>query len=162
MATLTVFRFASAEGADSALDSLLRRQHKPALAILDVATVSWPKGRNRPCTRHAPAAAGTEALDGAFWGMLFGLIFFVPVLVDPLGAATAALHSLLVDVGIDDNFVYHIRSKITEGRSALFILSRNLISDGVFENAGQLKPELIATNLPRNEEIKLRNLFAKT
>jgi uncharacterized membrane protein/membrane-bound inhibitor of C-type lysozyme len=39
--------------------------------------------------------------------------------------------------------VYHIRSEITEGRSALFILPRNLISDGLFGTAGQLKPELI-------------------
>jgi uncharacterized membrane protein len=163
MATLTVLNFASAEGADSALAGLMMRPASDRnFFILDAATVSWPKARSRPGTRQAPPATCKARLDNVFWGMLFGLIFFMPVLVEPLSAAAAALNNLLSDVGIDDTFVYHVRSKITEGRSALFILSSDSVADWTFEACKDMQPELFATYLPGEEEAKLRSLFAKT
>ena len=162
MAILTVFKFAAAEGAEQALANLMRMQPLHAIPILDAAVVSWPKGRNRPRTRQAMPPLASDILDGAFWGMLFGVIFFLPVLAAPAGNVMGAFSSALADVGIDENFIYDVRSKITEGNSALFVLSSHAVIDRLFETRSETKPELIATHLPKDQEAKLRDLFAQS
>jgi uncharacterized membrane protein len=69
------------------------------------------------------------------------------------------LTSALSDVGIDEDFIYQLRSKLTEGTSALFILSRDAVMDKINDASKGKKPDLIAINLRRDEERKLRNLF---
>jgi uncharacterized membrane protein len=154
MATLTAVRFDTVGGADNSLALMSMLHEQQLVTILDAALVSWPKGKNRPSTRHVLPPSGTQALDGAFWGMLFGLIFFVPVL-----AETDRLTSALSDVGINDNFIYQVRSKLTEGTSALFVLSRDAVVERIINASKGEKPDLIAINLLRDEEMKLRNLF---
>jgi hypothetical protein len=53
---------------------------------VDAAGISWRAGDKKPKTRQLQSPAGTGALGGAFWGFLFGLIFFVPVLGPAIGA----------------------------------------------------------------------------
>ncbi|MGH7824456.1 MAG: DUF1269 domain-containing protein [Candidatus Binatia bacterium] len=161
MATLTALKFDNADGAEKALEILFVLQGQQFMPVVDAAVVSWPKGKSRPSTRQAVPTTGPSMLDGAFWGMLFGLIFFVPVLGAGVRMGTAALAGALTDVGIDDTFVYQVRSKVTEGTSALFIISRDAVMDRVVETSGSRKPELIATNLPRDQEARLRYLFAQ-
>jgi uncharacterized membrane protein len=159
MATLTAFRFDTVDGADNALGVVPMLQEQQLITVLDAALVSWPKGKNRPSTRQVILPSGTQLLDGTFWGMLFGLIFFVPVLDAGRRAETDRLTSALSDVGIDDNFIYQVRSKLTEGTSALFVLSRDAVIDRINDASTGKKPDLIAINLRRDEEMKLRNLF---
>ena len=45
--------------------------------------------------------------------MLFGLIFFVPLLGMAIGAGMGALTGAMADVGIDDDFIRRIRDEIT-------------------------------------------------
>ena len=158
MATLTAFRFDTVDGADNALGVISMLQEQELIAILDAALVSWPKGKTRPRTRQVVWPTRTQLLDGTFWGMLFGLIFFVPVL-DTRRAETDRLTSALSDVGIDDTFIYQVRSRLTEGTSALFVLSQDAVMDRINDASKGKKPDLIAINLPHNEEMKLRNLF---
>jgi uncharacterized membrane protein len=103
MATLTAFRFDTVDGADNALAVISMLQEQQLITILDAALVSWPRGKNRPSTRQVVSPTGTQLLDGTFWGMLFGLIFFVPVLDAGCRAEMERLTSALSDVGIDDN-----------------------------------------------------------
>ena len=159
MATLTAFRFDTVNGADSALGVVPMLQEQQLLAILDAALVSWPKGKNRPSTRQVVLPTGTQLLDGTFWGLLFGLIFFVPVLDTGRREEMERLTCALSDVGIDEDFIYQLRSKLTEGTSALFILSRDALMDKINDVSKGKKPDLIAINLRRNDEMKLRDLF---
>ena len=159
MATLTAFRFDSVDGADSALGVVPMLQEQELITILDAALVSWPKGKNRPSTRQVVLPTGTQLLDGTFWGMLFGLIFFVPVLDTGRREEMERLTSALSDVGIDEDFIYQLRSKLTEGTSALFVLSRDSVMDKINDASKGKKPDLIAINLRRNDEMKLRDLF---
>jgi uncharacterized membrane protein len=68
-------------------------------------------------------------------------------------------------VGIDDAFVKQVREQVTEGTSALFLLTSDAVLDKVAdrvkaaEPAGGEKPEIIATNLSNEEEDKLREAF---
>ena len=65
--------------------------------------------------------------------MLFGLIFFVPLLGLAIGAASGALFGSLADVGISDSFIKSVRDQVTPGTSALFLLSSDAVIDRVKE-----------------------------
>jgi uncharacterized membrane protein len=104
---------------------------------------------------------GAGALSGAFWGMLFGLIFLVPFLGLAFGAAMGAMAGSLADVGISNDFIKSVRSKVTEGTSALFLMSSNAVMDKVVEAMKDFKFELIASNLSKEQEEKLREAFAE-
>lgn len=160
MATLTVSKFPTADGANQALGILedLQRQH--LIVIQDAAIVTWPQGDKKPRTRNLSNLAGAGALDGAFWGLLFGLIFFVPLLGAAVGAAAGALAGRFTDIGISDDFIREVRAKVTPGTSALFLLSRDAVVDRVVEPLRHLQPELIASNLSNDQEAKLKDVFA--
>ena len=93
---------------------------------------------------------------GAFWGMLFGLIFFVPFFGLAVGAAMGALSGKFADYGIDDNFIKQTRDKVTEGTSALFLLTSGAVMDKLAEAVKGQKFEIISTNLTKEQEDQLR------
>ncbi|MGK7930837.1 MAG: DUF1269 domain-containing protein, partial [Microcystaceae cyanobacterium] len=100
------------------------------------------------------------ALDGAFWGLLFGLIFFCPILGVAVGASMGAFSGSLKDYGINDDFIKDIQTKVTEGTSALFLLTGDVTLDKVEESLGDMKAELIRSNLSNEQEAKLREHFS--
>ena len=91
MATLTVLKFPTADGADKMLGTIESLQKQQLITIQDAAIVTWPAGKKKPKTRQLNNLAGAGALEGAFWGLLFGLLFFVPLLGLAVGAAMGAL-----------------------------------------------------------------------
>jgi uncharacterized membrane protein len=161
MATLTVFKFATPEGAQQMLDKVQSLQKMELIKIQDAAMVTWPVGKDKPKTKQLVSMAGMGALQGAFWGMLFGLIFFVPFFGLAVGAAFGALGGKMADYGIDDNFIKQTREKVTEGTSALFLLTSNAVQDKVIEELKGYKFELIASNLTKEQEAQLMASFAE-
>lgn len=161
MATLTVWKFDTPDGAQRAEDALLALQKQELIQVQDAATVSWEEGKKKPKTRQANPTAAVGALGGTFWGLLFGLIFFVPLLGAAIGAASGAIAGSLTDVGIDDDFIDSVRSKVTPGTSALFVMTSGAVIDRVHEQlqAQGIHGELIQTNLSADEEAKLRAAF---
>jgi len=160
MSTLTVWKFTSADGASNALKKLEDLQKQQLIQVLDAAVVSWPEGRKRPKTYQAFSTTGAGALGGAFWGMLFGLIFFVPLLGMVVGATAGALSGSFADYGIDDSFIKGLREKVTEGTSALFLLTGQVTVDKVEAAfAPEEKGELLQSNLSAEQEAKLREDF---
>jgi uncharacterized membrane protein len=161
MTTLTVLKFETADGADKALDVVKDLNKQNLINLHDAAIVTWPQGKKKPKTKQLHDLAGAGALSGAFWGMLFGLIFFVPIFGMAVGAAMGALTGSMTDIGISEEFIKSVRSKVTEGTSALFLMTSDAVKDRVFEAMRPLKFELIASNLSREEEDKLRAAFAE-
>ena len=104
--------------------------------------------------------AGFGALEGAFWGMLFGLLFFIPILGLAVGAGMGALAGSFADIGIDDKFIKEVRSKVTEGTSALFLMSSGAVADRIGPSIQGMQAEIISTNLSKEEEDKLRAAFS--
>jgi uncharacterized membrane protein len=159
MATLTALKFPTPEGAQQMLSTLDNLQEQHLINVQDAAVVTWPANKKKPKTQQLTNLAGIGALDGAFWGMLFGLIFFSPLLGAALGAALGALTGSMVDVGIDDNFIKEVRDKVTPGTSALFLLSSDAVVDRVADAVKGMQFEVIATNLSKDEEEKLKMAF---
>ena len=161
MATLSVLKFNDPSGADRVLLALQGMQERQLITLEDAAIVSWPQDRKKPKTRELYGMAGAGAAFGAFWGFLFGLIFFVPLLGVAVGAGMGALGGSLADVGIDDDFINTVREKVTPGTSALFALTSGATVDRVIEELRQFDFEIISTNLPAEEEQKLREAFGE-
>lgn len=65
------------------------------------------------------------------------------------------------DYGIDDSFIKRIRDQVTEGTSALFVMTSEAVVDRVTEAMKSESFEIIATNLSHDEERKLREAFAQ-
>jgi uncharacterized membrane protein len=162
VATLSVLKFEDPYGADRVLIALQGMQERQLITLEDAAVVSWPQGNKKPKTRQRHSTAGAGATWGAFWGFLFGLIFFMPFLGAAMGAGMGALSGSLADVGIDDDFVQQVREKVTEGTSALFALTSGATApDKVVDELRQYDFEIISTNLPEEQEQKLREAFAQ-
>lgn len=161
MSALTVFKFSTPNGAQQAIGVLESAHEQGLLFIDDYSIVSWPEGAKKPNTFQATTPIGKRALEGTFWGLLFGLIFFVPLLGVAVGATIGAMSGVFADVGIDKKFIESVKSKVTPGTSALFLLSDDAVIDPLVVAFRELPShELIATNLSTEQEAKLRETFA--
>lgn len=158
MATLTAWKFPTPTGAEDALRTLEQLDKEKLIKVHDVALVSWPEDRKRPKTRQPKEMGG--ALGGGFWGLLFGMIFFIPLLGAAVGAAIGA--SSLRHVGIDDDFIEGVRARVTPGTSALFALTSDAVPDKVAAAFQGTEAELLHTNLSREQEAQLREVFEGT
>ena len=161
MATLSVLKFETSDGAGEALELVKSLQKQQLITLQDAAIVTWPEGAKKPKTKQLISLAGIGALNGAFWGMLFGLIFFVPLLGLAVGAAFGAFGASMADVGIDDQFIKKTKEKVTEGTSALFLLTSDATTDKVVEQMKKLDFEIISTSLSQEEEDQLKAAFSE-
>ena len=161
MASLTDWKFETAEGAADMLAKMESLSKQQLIKVQDAAVVTWPEGKSKPKTKQAVNLAGIGAMQGAFWGMLFGLIFFVPFFGLAVGAAMGAISGSFADYGIDDEFIKSVREKVTEGTSALFLLTSDAVVDKVTEELKGLDAELIRSNLTTEQEDALKEAFGE-
>jgi uncharacterized membrane protein len=161
MANLIVLKFPTAEGADTMLSTLENLQKQQLIQVQDAAIVTWPVGARKPKTRQLSNMTSAGALGGAFWGMLFGLLFFIPFFGLAVGAAVGAIAGHYAKYGIDEKFINQVREKITEGTSALFLLTSGAVVDRVAEAVKGQQFEIIQTNLSREQEDQLRKDFGE-
>ena len=161
MATITAFKFDTPDGAQQMLDLVQDLAKQQLITVQDAAIVTWPQGKKKPKTNQLQSMAGAGALGGAFWGMLFGLIFFIPFFGMAVGAAMGALAGKFSDYGIDDSFIKSVGQKVTEGTSALFLMTSGAVIDKVSDAVKEkgLKFEILSTNLSKEQEDQLRQDF---
>ena len=159
MATLTVWKFDTTQGAQDALNKLIDLSKQHLIQINDAATVSWATGKKKPKTHNYGSLTGQGALSGAFWGMLFGLLFFVPFFGLAVGAAMGALSGKFADYGINDKFIKEVREQVTEGTSALFLMTSGAVQDRVAEAFQGVSAHLIQSNLTSEQEAQLMEDF---
>ena len=154
-------KFETADGAERALHVIQDLSKKKLITLHDAAIVTWPEGKKKPKIKQITELTSPGLLSGAFWGFLFGLIFFVPIFGLVAGATLGALTSSMTDVGINDEFIRFVRDKVTEGTSALFLMTSGAVMDKAAEATREMNFEIIATNLSSEEEERLREAFAE-
>jgi uncharacterized membrane protein len=161
MATLVVLKFPSADGAENMLVRLESLQKQQLITVNDGAILTWPAGAKKPKTKQLTNMTGVGALGGAFWGMLFGLLFFIPFLGLAIGATMGALAGHFAHYGISQDFIDQVRSKITPGTSALFLLTSGAVVDKVAAAVKDVQFEIIQTNLSADQEAQLKEAFGE-
>jgi uncharacterized membrane protein len=159
MSTLSVLKFPTADGAQKMESTLLDLQKQHLIEVQDAAIVTWPQGKKKPKTEQLHSFAGQGALIGGFWGMLFGLIFFIPFFGLAVGVAMGVLSAKFADYGIDDDFIKQTREKVTDGTSALFLLTSGAVQSKVVAAMKGQTFEILSTNLSKDKEDELRAAF---
>jgi len=83
----------------------------------------------------------------------------LPFVGAAIGAITGALAGHFKDYGINDDFIKEVRDKVTEGTSALFLMTGQVTLDKIEEALKGETAELIRSNLSNEQEAKLREDF---
>jgi uncharacterized membrane protein len=151
MTAFTVWKFEDPQGADHASALLVDAERDGLVKILDHAVVSWPEGADRPRTRHEHDDVRRGTGWGGFWGLLFGLLFAAPVLGAAAGAAGGTFLKMRQGLGITDEQLDNIRTEVTQGTSALFLVTEEADLDRLGERMRGVFTRLIDTNLTEAE-----------
>src|SRR3954454_12025901 len=123
MTTFSVWKFDDPGGAEHAERMLQAAAAEQLVKIDDHAIVTWPVGASHPDTKHGHEETWRGAGWGSIFGILIGTLFFVPVVGGLAGAALGALAKRTEDAGITKEQLEKIRVEITEGTSALFLVT---------------------------------------
>ena len=122
-----------------------------------VEVVRQPDGKVK--IKEEPRLTGVAALGGAFWGLLVGLIFFIPVAGLAVGAASGAIWGHFAKWGISKDFTKQIDAAIQPGQSGLFVLAENVKIDRVIPMLTTYHPRVIRTSLTLAQEAQLKDAF---
>jgi len=158
MSELFVVTFENETGAAEMRDALVDLQ-KRHLVTLEDAAVVVRRQDGKVKVKQAVNLVGAGALGGAFWGMLIGLLFWMPWLGMAIGALSGAVGGALRDIGIDDHFIKEVGNTIEIGHSALFLLTRDIKPDKVVDELKPLGGKILQTSLSKEDEAKLRATF---
>lgn len=158
MSDLIVLAFDSEDGALQFRDKLMSLQKQEIIKLEDAAVVVRRQdGKAKVKQLHSLVGAG--ALGGAFWGMLIGLIFFMPWLGLAAGALGGALGGKFTDVGVDDKFIKEVGNTIEPGHSAIFLLVYSATADKLADELKGTQAKVIKTSLSNDQEEQLREYF---
>ena len=155
MDTVGIWRFDTCEGVESALRTSERLQTRRLVTIDDAAVVIWRAGARRPHGYQVGTAAGTTALSGAFWGLLFGHLLLLPMTGEQ-GTA-----EVLARIGLTDGFLAEARARVTPGTSALFLIADAAAVKALHE-AFTDGADLLVHTLHPAHEAALQRAFAAT
>jgi uncharacterized membrane protein len=163
MTTFSVWKFDDPGGAEHAERMLREAAADQLVKIDDHAVVSWPVGASHPTTKHGHEETWRGAGWGSIFGILIGTLFFVPVVGGLAGAALGALAKRTADAGITKEQLEKIRVEVTEGTSALFVVTEEGNLDRLGERMrGMNSSALLATNLTEGERGMLLEAFGGT
>jgi uncharacterized membrane protein len=162
MTAFTVWKFEDPYGADHASGVLRDAAQDGLVRIMDHAVVSWPVGAGHPTTKHGHDETWRGTAWGAFWGLLFGVLFAVPVVGAVAGAAGGAFAKMRDGLGITDEQLDRVRKEVTEGTSALFLVTEQADLDRLGERMRGVFTRLVDTNLTEAERSLLMETFGGT
>jgi uncharacterized membrane protein len=156
---MIVFAFDNETDAFEMRDELISMQKQKLVELEDAAVVVRHQD-GKVKVKQVNSLAGAGALGGAFWGMLIGLLFFMPWLGLAVGAVTGAIAGGLSDVGVDDKFIKEVGETIEPGHSALFLLVYKMTADKVIDQLKHYDATVLQTSLSEEQEAQLRDAFS--
>jgi uncharacterized membrane protein len=159
MTTFTVWKFEDPLGAEKAESILEYAAADGIVKIVDHAVVTWPKGAAQPKTDHKHDDRRRGTGWGALWGLVVGTLFLVPVVGAAVGASIGAISKATEGTGIRREDLEKIRTSVTEGTSALFLVTENADLDRLGERFHGLPKQLVTTNLTDAERDVLMETF---
>jgi uncharacterized membrane protein len=159
MSDLIVLATKTETGAKEVAEEIKNLQKQELITVEDAA-IAVRRQDGKVKVKQAQSLVGAGALGGAFWGMLIGLIFWMPWLGLAIGALSGAVAGHFTDIGIDDKFIKQVADTIEPGHSALFLLVVKATQDRVIEALKPYDVEILQTSLSAEDEAKLKEAFA--
>jgi uncharacterized membrane protein len=160
MSDLVFIAFENEKKAEEVRDKVLGMQKDYLIEVSDAVVATRDEsGRVKLNQFMHPAATG--AVSGAFWGMLIGWLFLMPVAGAAVGAASGALGGSLVDVGIDDREMKtQANEALKPGTAGLFLLIRKMTTDKVLEDLKGVGGTVVRTSFDHAKENALKEALA--
>jgi uncharacterized membrane protein len=160
MSDLVVVGFDDEKTAFRVRDKLAQMSKEHLVGLEDlVVVVRHQDGKTD--IKQSTSLAGIGALSGSFWGLLIGLIFFVPVLGLAVGAIAGAIAGHFADYGIDDKFIKDVSETVKPGNSAVFMLIKEVTPDKFLKEMAEFKGTVIRTSMTAENEAKLKEAFGE-
>ena len=147
------------DGAENMREKMYQLQRRELITI-DDAAIAVRKENGQVKVKQAYSLVGAGALGGSFWGLLIGVIFWMPWLGMAVGAVTGALGGKFTDIGIDDSFIKEVANTVQPGDSALFLLARDAQMERIEQELSDHEFEILETTLSPADEDRLREAFA--
>lgn len=154
MSTLVAVAYPDNATAQQARNTLTRLQTERLVQLDDAVIAINENGKIK--LDQSVNLVGGNALSGALWGGLIGMIFLMPIAGAAIGAASGAITGKLSDYGIDDQFVKDLSSQLKPGNAALFVLVRESTPDRVMNEMKQFGGKVLRTNLSEADEQRLQ------
>jgi uncharacterized membrane protein len=160
MSNLVAIAYPNVQTAEEVRTSLGQLQTEKLIELEDMVVVTRnDKGKVKLHQAVSPGKAG--AAGGAVWGGLIGLLFLAPLLGMAVGAAAGGLGGSAADVGVDDNFMKDLGSKLEGDSAALIVLIRSSTPDKVLPRISQYGGEVIQSSLSNEREEELRHALGE-
>ena len=160
MSSLIAVGFKDEFTADDVVQKLRKLQREHLIDLEDAAIVIRDKD-GKVKIKQSQELTASGALSGGFWGLLFGFIFFNPLLGWAVGSVAGGISGALTDIGIYDNFIREVGGTIEPSTSALFVLVRRATPDKVLEELSKFEGKVLRTSLSKEDEAKLQTVLTK-
>jgi uncharacterized membrane protein len=155
MSTLVAIAYPDVETAEQVRTELIRATKEHLVRLEDAVVVEHrADGKIKLHQAMSPTASG--AAGGAMWGGLIGLIFLAPFVGMAIGAASGAAAGKVADVGVDDNFLKELASKLDPGAAALIALGRSDAPGKLLERLRPYGGHVIQSSLDTEAEERVR------
>lgn len=149
---LIVLGFDSPLKAQEALMAATRLMTEGEILLHDAVFVSKDADGETRVKETTDVTPGEAALDGAFWGLLFGTLLAGPVgalVGGALTAGTGALMARVIDTGVPDARVQELRQVITPGTTALALLVSHVHVEALVRELHRFAgANVVTTDLP--------------
>lgn len=161
MSSLIAIAYPDAATAEKVRGELVQATKEHLIELQDaVVVVHQADGKIK--LNQAVSTAGAGAAGGALWGGLIGLLFLAPLLGMAVGAATGAVTGKFTDVGVNDDLLKQLGTKLPVGGAALIALGRSDAPDKVLERLKPYGGEVIQTSLDTEREELLRSALGES
>ena len=151
MTDLLVISFPSEQKAEEARKNFFALQQGYLVELGDaVVAVKTPEGNIK--LNQLFSTTAVSAASGAFWGVLIGLIFLMPIAGAVLGAASGAIAGSVTDFGINDQFMKDVAKAVPVGGAALFMLVNKLSTDKVLQELKGVGGKVLRTSFDKSKE----------
>lgn len=158
MSDLIVIGYDDAATARQAYEQVLNLQQDFVVQLRGLAIVDVDAdGKTHVDTPQRIIA--TSAVGGALWGLLLGLLFFVPGMA-LLGGALGALFGKLNQSGVDDRFRAQVQDLLTPGHSAVVIMAGKITEDKFAAGMQRFGGRILKTSLSETDEHELAEELA--
>lgn len=122
------------------------------------AIIRDPDGKIRTVTNQNEVKMGTAS--GAFWGFLFGLLFFIPVIGMAVGAGLGALMGKMGKTAIDRSFQEQVRDMLKPGTSALFMIVEQMTTDKALDALSKYGGTVIKSSLSEQDQAEMQKALS--
>ena len=160
MSDLVFIAFDSEEKAEEVRSKILEMTKEYLIDVGD-AVIATRDASGHVKLNQLTNTTAAGALSGAFWGMLIGWIFLMPIAGAAVGAASGALGGALTDVGINDQQMKEQANEaLKPGAAGLFLLIRKMTTDKVLEDLKGVGGTVIRSSFDHAKEEALKAALA--